>query len=154
MTDWNELKGYGPNRQITIFGLKWYFWAVGLLLIFGVVLFGLNWLGTGAQVISPENVRQQFQAAYDDMNALDATARNVCQAIKDEQAAPAGSTERTQRTSQRIAYQQNYERIRAHYNAYVSDPFRARLVRPSDLPTQAPELSEMLRRIQCSVSLP
>ena len=149
--DWGDLS---PNRQLTIFGLKWWTWLIIAAIVIGATFFALNWLNAGVKVISPDNVRAQFQQGYDDYNALQQTANNVCQAIKDENATTAGSNEHSQRTSQRIAYQQNYNRIAGEYNAFMSDPFRAKLVRPGDLPAQAPALEIMLTQVHCSVQLP
>ncbi len=147
-----SLNSYGPNRQVTILGLKWWLWIIPVILLLGATAWALGWIGAGARIISPENVRVQWQFAYDYQASLEATANNVCRARQDEKAAPEGTTERSQRTSQRIAQEQNYERIRAQYDARLADAFRAKLVRPPDVPDHAPTLEEMLKQIHCTTS--
>jgi hypothetical protein len=57
--------------------------------------------------------------------------------------------ERTQRVTQEIAQEQNFARIAANYNAAMRNAFAAKYVRPSDLPAEAPPLSEALHAAGC-----
>lgn len=106
-----------------------------------VALFLLTWLLTLLGIIGPQNVKAQWQFAYDYDNSLRAIAGNVCQARADEAKATT-DIERNQRTSQRIAQETNYRRVEAQYDAQLQDAFRAKLVKPADVPTQAPTLAE------------
>lgn len=102
-----------------------------------------GWWGTGVKIVSPENVTVQFRAAYDDMNALNAVAQNICTSAKARDSEVKGTEAYTQRESQVIAQEQNFQRIQNHYNAYIHDPFRAKIVRPRDLPDPAPTEQEL-----------
>jgi uncharacterized iron-regulated membrane protein len=113
-----------------------------------LAIFVLAWILFLGSIFGPGNVSAQWQFAYDNNKALAATAGNVCQARKDEAAAPA--VDKSQRTSQRIAYEQNYRRIEADYDAALANAFKAKLVKPSDVPTTAPTLDEELVVINCT----
>lgn len=101
----------------------------------------LGWFGTAAHVISPQNVTSQWQFAYDYDRSLTAIAGQVCVA---KQAVASASTtdERTQRESQLLAITNNYLRVEAEYDARLANAFEAKLVRPSDVPAQAPTLAQ------------
>lgn len=123
----------------------WVRWGCGLgaavLLLSavgGILGFANNWFQAGVTVISPENVKAQFQAAYDDINSLSAIAQNICTLTKARDAELKGSEAYTQRESQLLAQEQNFQRVQNHYNAYIHDAFRAKYVRPRDLPDPAP----------------
>lgn len=107
------------------------------------LLFIFLWVLFLANIFSPQNVSAQWQFAYDNQKALVATAGNVCQARKDE-AAQTDPALKAQLTSQRIAYEQNYRRIEAEFDAALSNAFKAKLVKPSDVPSQAPTLDQEL----------
>lgn len=100
-----------------------------------------GWFDTGARIVSAGHVEDQWRTAYDRYNALRATAAQAC----DMERIVAESTgeAQTQRQSQLLALRQNYVRIAGQYDAALADPFRARLVRPRDLPANAPTLSQM-----------
>lgn len=138
---------YNEARDNGLLGvvLKWGCAIFVLLLLMSVcgsfTGFWGKWWDAGVQVVSPENVREQFRAAYDDMNALRAVAQNIC-TLEKARDAETNPDLKSQRTSQILAQEQNYQRIQNHYNAYVSDPFRAKYVRPSDLPRTAPTEAE------------
>lgn len=114
------------------------FAAIGGLL----VLILLTWLLFFAGKIGPGNVSEQWRFAYDFDASLRAIARQVCEtevALSQAQSAE----EQTQRRSQVLAYQQNYERVKAQYDAHLRDAFRAGLIRPPDVPDEAPSLGSM-----------
>jgi hypothetical protein len=113
----------------------------------GVVGFAGGWWDTGVKVVSPENVKAQFQFAYDDIKAMNAVASNVCSAIKSRDGYTKGSEPYIQRDSQVQAYEQNYQRIAAEYNAHMADMFRAKYVKPSDVPSTAPTLQESMSNL-------
>jgi hypothetical protein len=120
-------------------------WGLGCLALVlflsvcgGIYGYANDWFGAFGQVISPANVRAQFQAAYDDQNSLNAIAQNICTAAVARDKEIQSTDAYTQRESQVIAQEQNFQRIQNHYNAYIHDPFRAKIVRPRDLPDPAP----------------
>ncbi len=143
----NNYDNLRPNRGLFGLGLAWYLWAILAVVVITVIAIpvslALGWFSTGAQVISPENVRTQYAAAYDDQNALKGIAQNICTSEKARDTEIKGTEAYTQRSSQVLAQEQNYQRVSTHYNAYVSDPLRAKLVRPGDLPAVSPTESEM-----------
>lgn len=114
---------------------------IGTLFTIGGFVF--HWFGTAAHVISPENVKQQYALAFQDYNSLKATAVNVCGVVSAEKLLTPGSDAWNQRESQRLAYEQNYARIKAQYEARMSDIFQAKKVKPAELPFTAPTLQAM-----------
>jgi hypothetical protein len=110
-----------------------------LLLLFAALVVG--WLLTGTFLFMPGNVRAKWQFAYENEEALHATAAQWCVALTAERSTTGDV--RAQRTSQRIAIEQNYARLAAQYDASMRDAFRTGLVRPSDVAAQAPELKEI-----------
>ena len=118
----------------------------------GVTAWACGWVRTGAHVVSAENVKAQWQFAYDYEEDLRSAASQWCTVKKAEDtAAKAGdSNVLGQRQSQRIALEQNYARIKADYDARLRDAFRAKLVKPGDVPSRAPELTEKLDEIACT----
>ena len=113
---------------------------VGILVI-TVFALGGGWLGAGTQVVSASNVREQFRDGYTNYESLTAIAANYCSAQK-ALAATTDPSERTQRVTQVAAQEQNFNRVSANYNAAMADAFRAKLVKPTDLPDRAPTLEQ------------
>lgn len=126
--------------------------VVGALLALGVLLtvagFGFGWFRTATNVIGPDNVRAQWQFAYDYSESLNAIGGQWCTAKAAENAA-VGPDERLQRSSQRIAIEQNYDRVKATYDARLADAFRAKLVKPADVPERAPTLQQTVAVLGC-----
>lgn len=121
---------------------------IAATLVLGVVGLGLGWFRAGTQVISPDNVKSQWQFAYDYNESLKAIAGQWCTAKQAETAA-ADPDERVQRASQRIAVENNYQRVKAMYDARLEDAFRARLVAPPGVPARAPALTEAAVQAGC-----
>ncbi len=139
-----------PNRQVTGFTLSWLLWSIVILVVVSVVggalAWGLGWISVPGQVLSPQNVQEQWRFAYAFDESLQAIAQQVCATEK----ALAGATnenEQTQRRSQLLAYEQNYARVAAEYDARLRNAFQAGLVAPSDVPRRAPTLNEMKLRM-------
>lgn len=102
--------------------------------------FVFRWLNTGANVISPENVTQQWQFAYEYDRSLTAIAQNWCTAKTVEDQATGDAKD--QRVSQRVAQENLYRAKEAQYDAALANAFKAKLVRPPDVPAQAPTLEQ------------
>jgi hypothetical protein len=112
--------------------------VVALSVCGGIYGYANDWFGTFGQVVSPTNVKEQYRKAYDDINALDAIAQNICTAAAARDKEIQGTDAYTQRESQVLAQEQNYQKISNAYDAYTSDVFRGKVVRPRDLPQPAP----------------
>lgn len=140
------------NRPFWGLGARWLAAIVGLVvvlaLVFGVLGVLLGWYQAARDVVSPENVRAQYQDAYGNYEALRATAGNVC-AAKAAVAAETVPDAKSQRMSEELAYEQNYRRIAAAYDAAYDNAFAAKHVGPSDLPRTAPSLAHALRTAGC-----
>jgi hypothetical protein len=136
--------------QYTVGGILWR--GVAAIVAIGVVVLllglGLGWFDAATKVISPTNVKAQFQHAYTDYESLKATAGNVCTARAAAEKEPNPDV-RSQRETQAITYENNYRRIQADYDAAYDDAFRAKHVGPRDLPRPAPGLDAMLGEIGC-----
>lgn len=112
-----------------------------LSIVFGIIGYAGGWIGEGKRVISPANVREQWQFAYDYDRSLDAIAKQWCTADQAEQAETDPAI-KSMRTNQRIGIENNYQRVKAEYDARLADAFRARIVRPRDVPREAPSLED------------
>lgn len=127
------------------------FWqVVGIVFIVGLVLaamgFVFGWITLPIQKGGVQNVEQQFTYGYQTKKALEATARSVCLAQKayDVETDPAL---KSQRQSQLLAYQANYSRLEGEYDAWAANVFQGKVIRPNDLPAQAPTLSGMILQV-------
>lgn len=145
LRDYDE--NYFADQTPAKLGLKLLgvFLAVGAILV--VVGLGFGWFKAGTDIISPDNVKKQWQFAYDYNASLEGIANQWCTATKAEKAETTPDY-RVQRTNQRIAIEQQYDRVRAEYNGRLQDAFRAKLVKPSDVPDQAPMLTQMVSQLQ------
>lgn len=121
---------------------------VAAVVAIGLLGLGLGWFSAGTSIVSADNVREQFRDGYTNHESLAAIASNYCSA----QAALAATTdpsERTQRVTQVAAQEQNYNRVASAYNAAMADAFRARLVKPNDLPNRAATFQDAVRAAGC-----
>lgn len=121
------------------------FVAVGVILM--VVGLGLGWFRAGTDIISPENVKKQWQFAYDYNASLEGLSSQWCTLTKAENAETTPEF-KVQRTNQRIAVEQQYDRVRAEYNGRLADAFRAGLVKPPDVPEVALTLAQNVQKLQ------
>lgn len=119
--------------------------VIGLALLFGVVGFFGGWFSEAKRQISPTNVKAQWQFAYDYDRSLDAIARQWCTASKQE-GVETDPQIKSSRTNQRIAIENNYQRVEAVYDARLADAFRTKYIRPHDVPAQAPSLQENVQQ--------
>lgn len=108
----------------------------------GMVRFVWGWGSEPGRIYGVENVKEQWRFAYEGEESLRTAARIVCKAEQDE-AAATSDNERIQRASARIAYEQNYYRIQADYDARMRNAFEAKLVKPDDVVSPAPSLEQM-----------
>lgn len=120
--------------------------AVSIVLSIGGFAFG--WFKAGTDIISPQNVKAQWQFAYDYSESLNAVGGNWCTA-KQAEDAETNPDAKLQRQTQRIAQEQNYNRIKAEYDARLADAFRAKWVKPADVPTRAPTLTQTTAALGC-----
>lgn len=136
---------YGPSREVTGFTLKWILWGGLIVIVLVVIAWGLGWLFLPGQVVSPQNVREQWRFAYEYDEKLQAAAVQVCATEKALNSATSDN-ERQQRRSQLLAYEQNYAKIKAEFDARLRDAFQAKLVAPADIPREASTLDAMKRQ--------
>ena len=130
-----------PDKEDTKSVIGWGFWALGIVLVFAIGIFLVRWALVPTEVYSPENVSKQWAFAYEYSEKLKMGAVQVCIAEK-AVAAATTDNEAAQRRSQLMAYEQNYARMWADYNARLKNNFEAGLVAPSDVPDKAPTLEE------------
>lgn len=127
------------------------FWKiVGIVIVIGLVLtiigFVFGWITLPFQKGGAQNVEQQFTYGYQTMNALKSTARSACQAQKAYDAETDPNL-KSQRQSQLLAFQNNYSRLEGEYDAWAANIFQGKVIRPNDLPAQAPTLAEMTSQV-------
>lgn len=99
---------------------------------------GFGWFSGEANLRSFGHVAQTYSLAFDDARALDANARQACrfQALLKTETGAA----KTQRESQLLAIESNYDRVKGEYDAYMEDHFRGGVIRPRQLPSPYPGL--------------
>lgn len=130
--------------------------VIGFLVVVGLIIsligIPLGWYNAGRQIVSPENVKAQWQFAYDLDAGMKEIASNWCTMREAELSAPAA--DRSQRTSQRLATESLYRTRAGEYNGRMADAFRAKLVKPSDVPARAPDLRDRLAEVGCDQPWP
>jgi hypothetical protein len=138
----------GPTRGETGGVLKWGIWLIAIVLVLGLVgtlgsfLFG--WFREPARIYGVDNVRDQWQFAYEYEESLKTIASNYCTAAT--AVAQADPQTKSARETQRIAQENNYNRVRAEYDARLRNAFEAKLVKPADVPERASTLQENVAR--------
>lgn len=116
--------------------------AVFLLLVVTTPLtIGFGWFQGEAQLRSFGHVRDTYREAFDDTAAMDANARQACRLDK-VIAAETDPSVKQQRQSQLLAIENNYDRVKADYEAYMRDHFRGGVIRPRQLPLPYPSLED------------
>lgn len=143
---YQELDTVRPDRTLTRVILRWTIYAAFVIVAIGLVSGAAGWISGWAsepgRVTGVDNVRAQWQFAYDYDADLRAIAQQVCNAeVMVENATSDAALE--QRQSQVLAYQNNYERVRSEYDGRLRDAFRAKYVAPDDVPDKAPTLVDM-----------
>lgn len=127
------------------------FWKViGIVALVACVVmvlgFLLGWFALPWEKGSASNVQEQFRTGYETYESLQGTAQAVCIAEKAYNAETDPNL-KSQRQSQVIAYETNYARLSADYDAWSRNIFEGGIVRPADLPARAPSLSEMKNQV-------
>lgn len=126
---------------------KWAAILVAVLLvigaIFGVGSFVSRWVGTGAEIVGPTNVKEQHRLVIGEWEALQQEAANACAA----RTAPQNAQSPSFLEDPAFAYAAKYRDTRAGYNRRMNNLFEAGIVAPSGYPKIAPTLEEMQRRV-------
>ena len=124
-------------------GVRWGLIAVGVVVLFAVILgalsFGGAWAKKGADVVGPANVEKQYDQVITNWESLTSAADNACMAV--------GSVTTTENSptfveSPAMAYVATYRSIRVDYNAAQADLFKAKVVGPSGYPSEIPNFVE------------
>lgn len=110
--------------------------ALIALIVVGTILsLALGWFSGEANLRSFNHVKATYQEAFDDVNAMEANVRQACRIQPLVAADTTG-----QRQTQVLAIENNYDRIKGEYDAYMSDHFRGAVIRPRQLPMPYPTL--------------
>lgn len=120
--------------------------ALIVIVVLSVAGFALGWITLPIEKGSASNVQEQFRVGYETYESLQATAQSVCTAEKAYNAETDPNL-KSQRQSQMLAYETNYNRLSADYDAWSRNIFEGGIVRPADLPARAPKLSEMKTQV-------
>lgn len=105
---------------------------------------GFGWVSGEAHLRSFNHVQDTYREAFDDVNAMEANVRQACRyqtAVKDAKAR-GDSVAFDQLQAQLFAVENNYDRVKADYEAYMSDHFRGGVIRPQQLRLPYPSLAE------------
>src|SRR5258708_1556377 len=116
--------------------------SIAAIIVISLLGWGLSWILTPLRVTSVQHVEHEWDFAYTRIEALKSTAVMVCDAEKAYNNATDENT-RTQRQTQLIALENNYNRQVAEYNQEMDNAFKAGLVKPADVPRDAPTLIQM-----------
>ncbi len=128
-------------------------WFIGLFflgLLIGVIMLigtiGFGWFSGEANLRSFNHVRATYQEAFDDVKSMEANVRQACrfkQQVAEAKASGDTSTA-NQRETQLLTIQNNYDRIKGEYEAYMSDHFRGGVIRPQQLPMPYPTIDNRM----------
>jgi hypothetical protein len=108
--------------------------------------FALGWIAWPFDLGSRQNVEEQFRTGYELNESLQGTAQAVCTTEKAFNSETDANL-KSQRQSQLLAYETNYARLSADYDAWSRNIFEGGIVRPADLSARAPSLSEMKTQV-------
>jgi preprotein translocase subunit SecF len=124
--------------------------VLGVIVVLGIIFtilgFGFGWFNKAVDVVGPKNTEAQYTAIYQDYQALQKGAQNVCD-LRSARDAATSDDEKSQRVSQVLASQQLFNRNAADYDSRWQNAFQAKYVGPHDVPTTAPSLSELTTKI-------
>lgn len=126
----------------------WKFAVIMVAIVLGVSLLGLalGWITWPFDLGSRANVQEQFRVGYELYESLQGTAQAACTAEK-AYLAETNPDLKSQRQSQQLAYETNYARLSADFDAWSRNIFEGGIVRPADLPARAPSLAEMKAQV-------
>lgn len=136
---------YGPTRNDGKSISGWLVFLIALIVVGIPVGLGINWLSTGADVVSATNVRSISREANEQWNALQGQRASIgrVQASADEYITLYGEDMMTWPQGKRDQYQQVLADVRnkvsayntscADYNALYDDEWSS-IVAPKDLP--------------------
>lgn len=112
-----------------------------------LISWSLGWLSMPFQTTSVENVKKQWGFAYSYNESLKAIAQQVVNTQKLVDSTTDKNV-KAQRESQLLAYENNYSRVKAEYDAKLKNAFEAKWIKPSDVPDSAPTLSQMIKQLE------
>ena len=146
--DEEYVEGYVKRQTPLSLTLKILAVVVGLSICLGGVGWALGWFKTGVDIISPDNVKKQWEFAYTYDESLTAIANNWC-TFKRAEDAETDREVKPQRVSQRLAVETQYRNVQASYDAALDNAFKAKLVAPPDVPRRAPTLEAKVAATGC-----
>lgn len=116
---------------------------IALSMLTGAIGFASGWFDEGKRIVSPDNVRKTWSAAYQLDNDAKAQARIVCSTAQSEDLAGTVSG------SPLLATTSTYQRIWSEYKQLVTNKLEGGLVLPSNLPNRDKTLGQMLTDVGC-----
>lgn len=125
--------------------LAWFAGLIGLIIIIVLIGVAAGWFAGEASLRSFPHVKETYRQAYDDVNSMDANARQACRVEKASEAAPEAT--KIQRETQLLAIENNYDRVKGEYEAYMNDHFRGKIIHPRDLPLPFPALENRMPEV-------
>lgn len=111
--------------------------VTGVVLLIGNIAWG--WFSGEANLRSFNHVRDTYQVAYDDINALKTLQDQACQ-FQTAASSTNNDVVKQQRLTQLLATKGAYFRVQREYDAYMADHFRGKLIHPHDLLVPSPDL--------------
>lgn len=134
----------------------WAIYAIVAMLIVGVVLvvgwLGFGWFAGEASIHSFAHTRAVYHDAYQYDRDLAALAENAClYRDRADKAKARGDADQYELLGRQAdAVEARYAPTKADYDAAMADHFRAKEVKPGDLPRVAPTLQEAEHTAGCA----
>ncbi len=125
--------------------------AIVLGLIISVFGFFAGWFNTAKDVVSPQNVKAQYEFAYTYDQSLGSIARQYCNSKVNETKITGDNLPQVQ--MQTSAYYNNYTRVAGEYTAALQNAFKAKYVKPADVPQTAPTIEQKVAQLRADEGL-
>lgn len=106
---------------------------LGIAVVVSLLGLAFGWIGSGAKIVSAENVRKQHEFVISQFNAMDASAKKACSVQKSYKASPDAMAP-TLVENPVVAYEATFFSAVASYNSAVDNIFKAGIVAPSGYP--------------------
>lgn len=106
---------------------------LGIAVVVSLLGLAFGWIGSGAKIVSADNVRKQHEFVISQFNAMDASAKKACAVQKSSEKSP-DSMAPTLVENPMIAYESTFFSNVAAYNSAIDNTFKAGIVGPSGYP--------------------
>lgn len=118
---------HGVKVLLTVLGI-----FAGVVIL-GLIGFGMKWIGTAVEVVSPDNVITQHEQVIQGYEAMIASAGNIC-VVQESAEKEEDSRSPLLVESPTLAYEATFRNIVSEYNQAQDNLFKAKIVAPAGYP--------------------